>query len=182
MTTPPPPPPQPPEPPPQPPVPQQPPAPPQSQQPPGPQQQPAGGGGDSPADRALAEERARVKGLERELAALRQSAMTDDERRLAEARAEGRTEAQAEHARVLAAEMFRTAAAGRLADPDTTLEALDLSKLLKDGQPDRRRINALVDKLAAAAPAAPPVPGRIPAGALGATPTDDWLGTAMRQH
>ena len=154
-----------------------------SQPPPG--SAPAGGqNGDHPPEgsaleTAIADERARRIRAEQELTRLRQAAMTDQEKAVDAARAEGRAAADAEHAQQLAAEMFRTAAAGRLADADATLDALDLSKLLRDGQPDRRRINALVDKLAAAAPAPGPGPGRVPAGPRDTPPEGgDWLRSA----
>ena len=163
----------------------QPPSPPAGTAPPPAPAPPGGQNGDhppgDPLEAAISDERARRIRAEQELTRLRQAAMTDQEKAVDAARAEGRAAAEAEHAQQLAAEMFRTAAAGRLADADATLEALDLSKLLRDGQPDRRRINALVDKLAAASTAPPPGPGRVPAGPQGTQPDGgDWLRGAAR--
>jgi hypothetical protein len=89
--------------------------------------------------------------------------MSDQERAVAAARAEGRAEAEAAGARLLAAAEFRHLAAGRIADPERALEMLDMSKLVKDGAPNTRAIKALVDQLAAVPPPPPP-PGYVPAG------------------
>jgi 2-oxoglutarate dehydrogenase E2 component (dihydrolipoamide succinyltransferase) len=86
------------------------------------------------------------------------------EQAIAAARAEGRAEAQAAAARTLAAAEFRFAAAGRIADPDAALAALDLAKLVgQDGEPDQAAIAALVESLAGPAQTAAPG-GLIPAG------------------
>ena len=152
-------------------------------QPPAPPPPPAANGATAPsaAETALAEERARVKGLERELAALRAAHMSDDERKLAEARDAGRAEAREEAARLLAAAEFRHLAAGRMPDPDGALEMIDLAKLVRDGAPNKRAIAALVDKLAPPAPPPPAPPlGRVPAGVIGGTPPEgDFLRAAM---
>jgi hypothetical protein len=112
--------------------------------------------------------------------------MTDTERAVAAARAEGRAEAEAAGARLLAAAEFRHLAAGRIAEPDKALEMLDMDKLVKDGAPNTRAIRALVDQLAAVPPPPPP-PGYVPAGPrqTGApgelNGSGDWL-RAAAQH
>jgi hypothetical protein len=128
---------------------------------------------------ALADERRRNKDLADRLAKLEQAAMSEAEKAVAkareEAKAEGRAEVQGETARMLAAAEFRIAAAGRLANPEAALAALDLGKLLDaDGKPDKKAIAALVDQLAVV----PPPGGTIPAGPRGDQPpngNDDWL-------
>ena len=100
---------------------------------------------------ALANERRQRKAAEIKFARLRQQHMTDHEKALQAARAEGRAEAfKAAGLRVAAAE-FRALAAGKLADPATVLEVLDLSRFVGDeGEVDLVGLTALVDKLAAA--------------------------------
>jgi len=105
--------------------------------------------------------------------------MTDAERQLAAARAEGATEARRAAGVALASAEFRVAAAGRL-DADAALGALDLSRFVNDdGEVDKRAIADLVTKLLAALPQAPP--GKVPAGPHGAPANDDFLGAALRQ-
>jgi hypothetical protein len=135
---------------------------------------------DAGLQRALDAERANTRRLTTELAALRQTTMTEQERAVAAARDEGRAEAAQAAALELAAEMFRTAAAGRIADPEAHLEMLDVGKLLRDGRPDRRKITALVDRLAASVPAAPLPPGHVPAGPRAPAQDGDWLRGIMR--
>jgi hypothetical protein len=95
---------------------------------------------------------------------------------IAAAREQGRAEAAREAALRLAAAEFRAAAAGRLANPDAALGVLDLAKLVKDGEPDKDAIAALVDQLAAIPPAAP---GRVPPGPRSTGPANggggDWV-------
>jgi hypothetical protein len=109
--------------------------------------------------------------------------MSDQEKALAEARAEGRTEAVKTAGIKLAAAEFRAAAAGKLADPAAALEVLDLTKFVgEDGDVNRRGLTALVDKLAAALPAPAVPPGHVPAGPHGAPPSDDFLRSALREN
>jgi hypothetical protein len=90
--------------------------------------------------------------------------MTDAEKAIAEAKAAGRAEAAQEANLKLAAAEFRAKAAGRIANPDAALAALDLAKLLgKNGEPDTAAIAALVEQLAVVPPP-PPAPGYIPPG------------------
>jgi len=153
--------------------------------PPSPPPSPPGGqNGNQPGpayEAALAEERAARVRLEREIAELRKTTMSDAERAIAEAKEAGRKEAAEDHAKQLAAEMFRAAAVGKLADPDAHLEAMDLGKLLTDGQPSRRKIAALVERLGVPAPPPPP-PGRVPQGPR-QTPAEDgdFLRAALNQ-
>jgi hypothetical protein len=122
----------------------------------------------------LDDERKQRKAAEAKLDKLAKDGMTEQERLVAEARAEGKAEAADEHARALAAAEFKAAAAGRLANPEGALARLDLSKLVKDGKPDTAAIAAAVDDLAAV----PAPPGRVPAGPRtpGAGPGEgDWL-------
>jgi hypothetical protein len=129
---------------------------------------------------ALDAERSRVKDLEGQLARLAQQGMTGAERAVAEARAEGKAEAEQAAALRLAAAEFRAQAAGRLANPDAALAVLDLSKLVKDGEPDKAAIAATVDQLGAV----PPAPGRVPPGPRepAAADTADWVRALARRH
>jgi len=110
--------------------------------------------------------------------------MSDAEKALAAARAEGKAEAEAVAARRLAAAEFRALATGRLVNPEAALAVIDLAKLLtRTGEPDRKAIAALVDQLATV-PEAPPPPGRIPGGVRQPVPTDgdnDWLRRVRRR-
>ena len=98
---------------------------------------------------ALVKERRLRKAAEVELARLRQQHMSDDEKALQAARAEGRAGAfRAAGLRVAAAE-FRALAAGTLANPAAALEVLDLSRFVNDeGEVDVAGLTAVVDKLA----------------------------------
>ena len=102
---------------------------------------------------------------------------------IAKAREEGRAVAEREANLKLAAAEFRAAAAGKIANPDAALSALDLTKLLdaKTGDPDPKAIAKLVDQLAAVPPAPPP-PGHVPTGPRGepANGNTDWLRTIAR--
>jgi hypothetical protein len=132
--------------------------------PPAPPAPPAPTGDPKPAgaelEAALAAERQRAKELEARLAKIEQANMTEQEKAVAKAREEGKAEAAQEHALSLAAAEFRVQAAGKITNPDAALAVLDLSKLLKDGAPDKTAITKLVDQLAAV----PPPPGRVPPG------------------
>jgi hypothetical protein len=126
---------------------------------------------------ALAEERRLRQEDRKALDALRRDGMSEAEKAIAKARDEGKAEAAAEHARELAAAEFRAQAAGRVANPDAALAVLDLSKLLKDGKPDKTAIGKLVEQLAAV----PPPPGRVPPGPRGdGNPDGDLFRDIMR--
>lgn len=125
-----------------------------------------------------AERRSR-KDLETELAKLRAATMTEQERAVAAAKAEGRAEAARDAGLLVAAAEFRAAAAGKIANPEAALAALDLSKLVGDNnEPDRKAIARLVEQLAAV----PDPGGRVPPGAR--TPAlngdTDWLRSIKR--
>jgi hypothetical protein len=127
----------------------------------------------------VAQLRREARDRDAELAQLRQQGMSDADKAIAKAREEGKAEAAAEHARQLAAAEFRAQAANRLADPEAALAVLDLEKLVKDGQPDKKAIGKLVDQLAAV----PPPPGRVPPGPMPGPQGDgnrDWLRDIQR--
>lgn len=87
----------------------------------------------------------------RELETLRQSAMSDQEKAVSAAKAEGRTEALREAGTRLVDAEVRAAAAGRNVDTDALLEGLDRTKFLDDdGEPDRDAITAWIDRIAPA--------------------------------
>lgn len=127
---------------------------------------------------SLEAERTARRETEQRLSQLQQQGMSDSERAVAAAREEGRAEAQAAAARQLAAAEFRHLATGRITDPDAAIEMLDLDKLVKDGQPNRRAIAALVDRLAAVPAPAPA--GHVPAGPRAPGTETDWLGAQVR--
>lgn len=143
-------------------------------------------------EKALAEERAARKLAEKsakdataELEKLRKESMTDQEKAVAEARAEGRKEALATATdRLLRAEI--KAAGSKLADPGDAVahlrDAGDLGRFLSDdGEVDTKAISSAIDDLVKAKPylAATAKPGALPGG--GAKPSsngqsmDDWL-------
>ena len=126
-----------------------------------------------PAGPELEAARQRTKDLEAELAKLREQGMSDQEKAIAKAREEGKAEAAQAAALVMAAAEFRVQAAGKIANPDAALAALDLARLLKDGQPDKTAIGALVDQLTVV----PPAPGKVPAGPRqpGGETDPDWV-------
>ena len=128
----------------------------------------------------MAQLRREARDRDAELAQLRQQGMSDADKAIAKAKEEGRAEAAAEHARQLAAAEFRAQATSRLADPEAALAVLDLEKLVKDGQPDKKAIAKLVDQLAAV----PPPPGRVPPGPMPNPPNGDhdWLRDVQRSR
>jgi hypothetical protein len=134
---------------------------------------------------ALAEERRLHKETQGKLAKLEQKHMTEQEKAVAGARAEGRTEVLKTAGQRLAAAEFRAAAAGKLADPAAALDLVDLGRFVTDdGEVDTKKITEAVDKLVAALPA--PTngngSGRIPAGArggAGAGREDEWLRSSI---
>lgn len=111
--------------------------------------------GDSGKAALDAERRARrdaekqAKAATAELQKLRDASMNEQDKAVAAARAEGRTEALRDAgARLVDAEV-RAAAAGRGVDTDALLEGLDRSKFLDaEGEPDRDAIVAFMDRLA----------------------------------
>lgn len=88
---------------------------------------------------------------EKELEELRKQAMTDQERAVAEAKAQGRTETLAEMGSKLVLAEFRAVAAGRLDDDQLTtlLENLNVTGLLTDaGDVDQAKVARVVDGIA----------------------------------
>jgi hypothetical protein len=155
-----------------------PPQPPQPPQPPAPEPSPAPTAADmARLEAALADARKQREDVQKELDKLRGQSMTEQEKAVAAAREEGKAEAERAAALKLVAAEFRIAAAGKLANPDAALAALDLAKLLdpKSGEPDAKAIAALVDQLAVV----PPPPGQIPAGPRVPVPAAD--GDFIRQ-
>jgi hypothetical protein len=137
----------------------------------------------------LDQERTMRREAEAQLERAKAAGLSDHEKAVAAARAEGRAEAESAAARALAGAEFRIMAAGKIASPEAALGALDLGKLLdKNGQPDKAKIAALVEQLAAApAPPAPPAPpgprGAIPPGPRAPAPgagDGDWLRNIQR--
>lgn len=116
----------------------------------------------------------------KELEQLKQQSMTEQEKAVAQARAEARTEAlRTVGGRLVDAEV-RVAATGRPIDVPTLLEGLDRTRFLNDdGEPDTAAITAWVDKLAPP-PAEPAKPGfpDLGQGARG-TATSSSPSTAM---
>lgn len=85
----------------------------------------------------------------KELADLKRSQMTEQERAVATARDEARSEVLREVGTQRVDDAFRVALAGRDVDDDALLEGLDKAAFLNDeGQPDRDRIGAWVDRIA----------------------------------
>lgn len=87
----------------------------------------------------------------KELEQLRQSSMSDQEKAVAQAKAEGRTEAQKEAAAKVAEAELRAAAAGRLNDQQlaSLLEGVDVAKFIDDvGDVDRDKVTKFVDGIA----------------------------------
>lgn len=120
--------------------------------------------------------------LQKQLAELQRKNMSESERALAEAREAGRSEAQAEAARRIAAAEFRSAANGKLADPDAALELLDLGRLVgDDGEPDQAAIRAAIERLAPAAPAEPRQP-KVPGGPRDTPPETDFIRSRLARR
>lgn len=98
----------------------------------------------------------------KELEDLRKQSMTEQERAVAEAVAQARTQTLAEVGSHLAAAEVRVAAAGRLDDDqlNTLIDSIDLPRFLnEDGTVDTGKVKALVDGIApAATDQAPPDP------------------------
>lgn len=86
-----------------------------------------------------------------ELEKLRQQSMTEQEKAVAAARAEGLAEGTRNAGVRLVDAEVRAAAAGRGVDTDALLEGLDRHKFLGDeGEPDRDAITAYIDRIAPA--------------------------------
>jgi hypothetical protein len=117
---------------------------------------------------SLADERRKHRETQSRLAKIEAQHMTDQERAIAEAKAEGKAEATKTSGLRLAAAEFRAAAVGRFADPAAVIELVDLGRYLDDnGEPDTKAIVAAVDKLATGVVAPSNGGGKIPAGPRG---------------
>jgi hypothetical protein len=102
---------------------------------------------------ALDNERKRWEKAERDLAELRKSQMTDQEKAVAEAKAEGRATALRELATKLLEAEVRAQAATRLADPADAVHLLELDGMLADdGTFDAKAIGSALDELVKAKP------------------------------
>jgi hypothetical protein len=90
----------------------------------------------------------RARAAEKERDAIKQAHMTESEKAIADARAEGKAEAmKTTGARLVDAEV-KAAAAGRKGDVAALLEGLDRTRFLTDdGEPDTKAITAWVDKV-----------------------------------
>lgn len=142
--------------------------------------------------KALADERAARKAAEKaakdataELETLRKASMTEQEKAIAEARAEARKEALALGAERLLRAEIRAAAGDRLADPSDAVahlrDAGGLDRFLdSEGDIDTRAVSSAIDELIKAKPylSRQVKPGALPGG--GAKPSngldmDAWL-------
>lgn len=123
-----------------------------------------------------------AKAAQAELEKIREANQSEQEKAIAAAKAEGRTEAlSTANERLLKAEV-KAAAAGKLADPDDAVRMLDLDDfdVADDGSVDTKAIKSAIDSLVKDKPylAAGTKPGALPGG--GAKPSegqsmDDWL-------
>ena len=126
------------------------------------------------AERKAKQAETQAKQATAELEQLRTASMSEQERAVATARAEGRAEAlKVATERLLKAEV-RALAAGVLADPDDAIHLLDLSSYEpdSDGGFDSKAIQADLKKLVAAKPYLSPAPGN---GASEGGPRGDRL-------
>jgi hypothetical protein len=98
---------------------------------------------------SLANERKRRETTQRELDELRRKHMTDDEKKLAEARAEGRKAAMSEVRAERLASAVLVAASGKMADPHDAVHLLgDLDGLVdEDGKVDAKAVAGRIDTL-----------------------------------
>ncbi|MGW0163654.1 hypothetical protein ACWDWT_00465 [Streptomyces sp. NPDC003343] len=92
-----------------------------------------------------------------ELATLKQSQMSEQEKAVDAARAEGRTAAATEYGRELAAARFEAAAAKAGVQLGEAAGLIDMARFVgQDGKPDNNAIKTAVDQLAKLAPAKGP--------------------------
>lgn len=134
--------------------------------------------------KALQEERAARKAAEKaaktaaeELERLKVATMSESERAVAEAKAQGRKDALAEVNGKLLRSEIKATATGKLADPADAAALLgDLDRFLdKDGEPDSKAITSAIDALVREKPylaAAGSRPGALPGG--GAKPSNGF--------
>ena len=129
------------------------------------------------------ERRGRIK-WEAEVAKIKASQMNDAEKAIAKARDEGKSEALKTAGARLAAAEFRAKAAARLGNLADALDIdlIDFSRFTDEaGEPDIKRIEASVDKLAQALPEGNgrPAAPQVPAGPRPDPGEQDWLRSAI---
>lgn len=106
-----------------------------------------------------------------ELDKVRKASMSEQEKAVEVAKAEGRTAAAQEFGRRLAAAEFRAAIAAKGLDLGEALELIDTTRFVDEsGEVDEKAIKAAVAKLAKAIPQAPAAGGADFQGAGGQTP------------
>lgn len=143
---------------------------------------------------AVAAERRKRQQLETDIDKLRKAQMSESEKAMAEAKAEGRKAALSEvSSRLLAAEV-RAVAADRMADPADAVHLLDLDGLVDDeGTVDTKALIARIDALlvdkpylaksgAARAAAAKAPQGARPDGGGDRTSGDNFIRTAVKRR
>lgn len=144
-----------------------------------------GDAGKQALDRMKAERNAaasQAKALQKELDKVRQSAMSDSERAVAEAEARGRTTALTEVGQRLARAQFDALAGRRNPDADTAkvLDFVDLSRFVgDDGEPDVKAITAAVERLIPEPPSGPP---SFDGGARRTTSKSTDMNAIIRSH
>lgn len=134
---------------------------------------------------AAAEARREAAAVKAELEALRTAQMSDQEKALAAAKAEGAAEVSAKFANQVLLSEIRVAAAGKLADPTDAVRLLDLSKfkVADDGTVDTTAISSAIDELVASKPylGASKAPSVTPAD-LGQGARGKPTGVLTREH
>lgn len=121
---------------------------------------PPEGDGDKPlgpaGEKALQEERAarataekEAKRLAKEVDDLKRTQMSDQEKALADAKAEGRKESDGVYRGALVSALIRAEAGGKLADPEDAVRLLDLSDfdLGDDLKVDTKKVSSAIDEL-----------------------------------
>jgi hypothetical protein len=152
--------------------------------PPTPAPEPRGGRSDADQLRDALEKLAAARGLasrqDTELTKLKQAQLSASEKAIEKARGEGRQEALKAAGSRLAAAEFRAQAAGKIPDPQTLLDTMDLSRFVDDdGEPNAKLIGQVIEKLSAAISNGRPTAPSVPSGPR-ADPTDqDWLRQAV---
>ena len=102
----------------------------------------------------------------KELDQLRQSTMSDQEKAVAQARTEARTETLREVAADRVADKFRALAVNRPLEIDALLEGIDTARFANDdGTPDVKAIGTYLDKVAPIADEPDPIPFKRDLGA-----------------
>lgn len=149
-------------------------------------------GADAPTVEQLQQELEKWKALSRKnegdakkhasaLEKAQQASMSEQEKAVAEAKAQGRDEAMTEVQRERVRDKVEIAAAGKLADPGDAAALLgDLDQFLVSGQIDTRAISKAIDDLVKAKPYLSPQPGNGageggPRGDSAISPGDDEL-------